>query len=82
MGGGGGAALLQVRGLADMVCAAGLEAHLGLELRWLGALYGARVAAARAAGGRQGLSMELVLDLLVANEEVGGGGRVMWVMWC
>ena len=62
--------------MADVVCAEALEPYLGLELRWLAGLYEARAAAL---GRGSGLSMELLLDLLAANEEVSGrGGEGSW----
>ena len=65
--------LPRVRDMADVVCAEALEPYLALELRWLAGVYEARAGAAGRAGG---LSMELLLDLLAANEEVGAGGWV------
>ena len=65
-------ALPRVRDMADVVCAEALEPYLALELRWLAGLYEARAAAL---GRGSGLSMELLLYLLAANEEVRGDGR-------
>lgn len=62
-------AVPRVRDMADVVCAEALEPYLGMELRWL---YEARAAAL---GRGSLLSMELLLDLLAANEEVGRQGR-------